>query len=236
MTVRWFEYRDALPAVVTALRRAEVIVDIGCGIQPQDYLVPRVHICCEPFYQYVDRLKELIVAGSDRKFRDRHYVILHAKWDEALKLLPAKSVDTVFALDVIEHLTKPEGHRLLTEANRIARSQIVLFTPLGFVLQETQHGGKDAWGMDGAEWQAHCSGWTPEDFDDSWDVYASRDFHRTNNLGQPLREPFGAIFAIRNIRDAQATRSIPASTRCRVHGLVDRVFDSRVARAIHTRF
>ena len=51
-----------------------------------------------------------------------------------------------------------------------ARQQVVVFTPHGFHKQEYVKGEKDAWGMNGTYWQTHRSGWTPEDFDESWRV------------------------------------------------------------------
>jgi hypothetical protein len=191
MNVTWIEKGDFLSRVTNHLEPVESVLDIGCGILPQKYIRPMVHICCEPFTQYVEVLKE----KTKTEF-DRNYLILNASWSDALKFFPAKSVDSVFLMDVIEHIEKEEAVRLLKATEDLARRQVVVFTPLGFFPQRHPD-GKDAWGLDGADWQEHKSGWQPEDFDDSWVVYACRDFHATNNLGEPLETPFGAIWAVK---------------------------------------
>jgi len=88
---------------------------------PQPYIIPKVHICCEPFKQYVEVLLQRF-----RTEQDRTHVVLHTTWEEATKLFPSKSVDSVFLVDVIEHLKKEEGVRLLHATENIARQQIVL--------------------------------------------------------------------------------------------------------------
>jgi hypothetical protein len=194
MTIRWVE-RDALiPAVVNSLENVEVVLDIGCGIEPQRYIRPMVHVCCEPFGQYVERLKEKTAESFDRV-----YLVVQATWEEAVRIFPPKSVDTVFLADVIEHLEKEEGARLLRITAGIARRQVAVFTPLGFLPQFAE--GKDAWGMDGASWQVHKSGWLPEDFNDGWEIYASREFHTVDHMGRPLSPPQGAFWAIRTMSE-----------------------------------
>lgn len=191
MGVTWLD-REAL--FETAMRRlvpAETVLDIGCGIRPQPYLRPLVHICCEPHSPYLERLEETVRGRYDRTF-----LLLKATWAEAVRLFPPKSVDTVFLVDVVEHLEKEEGVSLLGETAAIARRQVALFTPLGFYPQDPAE-GLDAWGLDGGKWQKHRSGWTPGDFDESWDVFASREFHTEDGRGKRLEKPFGALWAIR---------------------------------------
>jgi hypothetical protein len=69
---------------------------------------------------------------------------------ELAALFEPNSVDVVAAFDVIEHLTEPEGRRLLDDMERIARKRVVVFTPNGFL-----HQGEYA----GNPWQVHSSGW-----------------------------------------------------------------------------
>ena len=54
------------------------------------------------------------------------------------------------ALDVIEHLEKTDGLRLLDQMETIARKKVIIFTPNGFLEQKP---------FDGNEWQRHVSGW-----------------------------------------------------------------------------
>lgn len=190
MSVVWLE-RDALfPAVRGRLEPVDVVLDIGPGIMPQEMVRPLVHICCEPFVQYVERLKEKTAESFDRT-----YLIVQAPWEEAVRIFPEKSVDTVVLADVIEHTEKEVGARLLRATEGIARRQVAVFTPLGFLPQNCA--GNDAWGLGGASWQEHRSGWLPGDFGEGWEILASREFHKVNHMGEPLSPPHGAFWAIR---------------------------------------
>lgn len=193
MEVNWMAHHQLISSVASQLRQVKVVLDIGCGIIPQNLVRPSVHICLEPFRQYIQVLQKKTTNASDII-----YVIINATWAEAIKIFPERSVDTVFLLDVIEHLEKEEAKLLLKATEKIAREQIVIFTPLGFLPQKHPD-GKDAWGYDGGQWQEHKSGWQPEDFDDSYNIYASEAVHIVDSMGRAFDKPFGAFWAIKNI-------------------------------------
>jgi hypothetical protein len=193
MDITWLESNLLFPSVIDKLQKPEVVLDIGCGIMPQKFVRPLVHICCEPFNQYVEHLQKKVAMEYDRS-----YVIVNATWSEAISIFPPKSVDSVFLVDVVEHLEKGEALDLLARTEKLARKQIVIFTPLGFLPQENLN-DKDAWGLDGGSWQEHKSGWSPEDFDDSWSIYASQIFHTSDIYGRAFETPYGAMWAIKNI-------------------------------------
>jgi len=65
------------------------------------------------------------------------------------------SFDAVTALDLIEHLPKEDGWRLLETVEKIAVRRVILFTPNGFLPQGNKEDG---------DLQVHVSGWTPRDF------------------------------------------------------------------------
>lgn len=218
MNVTWVLAEELLPTAAAKLKPVRTVLDIGCGIQPQQMLKPLVHICCEPFRQYVEKLQE-----KTARLHDRNYVILNASWAEAVTLFPEKSVDTVFLVDVIEHLEKEEALQLLRRTEVIARRQIAIFTPLGFMPQ-VHADGKDGWGLDGGAWQEHKSGWQPEDFDASWEIVAAKEFHTVDSLLQKLESPFGALWAIKTYADP-AVIVAGTSKRQRLHAFLDQVFD-----------
>ncbi|MCI4351286.1 MAG: SAM-dependent methyltransferase, partial [Thermoplasmata archaeon] len=56
-------------------------------------------------------------------------------------------------LDVIEHLPRPDGLRLLREMERVSRGLLLVFTPNGFLPQAG----------DSNPHQEHLSGWTAAD-------------------------------------------------------------------------
>lgn len=216
MNVTWVTAEKLMETAASRLKSARIVLDIGCGICPQQMLQPLVHICCEPFPQYIEKLLE-----KTARLHDRDYIIVNASWQEAVKIFPAKSVDTVILNDVIEHLEKEEALQLLRQTEMIARSQIAIFTPLGFMPQVDDN-GKDAWGMDGTVWQEHRSGWQPEDFGDSWEIIVAEQFHMVDSLLQKLDTPFGALWAIKTYDNKEAVNA--ASNRHRLHSLVDRIY------------
>ncbi|TWJ18862.1 glycosyltransferase [Geobacter argillaceus] len=181
---------------IAKLKPADVVLDIGCGIRPQNYILPRIHICCEPFEQYLKVLKEKVQNDTSREYK-----FVSADWEKVLEIFPDKSVDTVFLVDIIEHLPKGESLKLLKDTERIARNQIAVFTTLGFIPQHHPD-GKDAWGLDGGAWQEHKSGWEPEDFGADWDILVSPDFHQYDNMGKKYDVLHGAIWAIKTINPA----------------------------------
>lgn len=93
-------------------------------------------------------------------------------------LFAPKSVDCVFALDLIEHLRKEDGLRLLDAVEEIARRRVVIFTPNGFLPQGP---------LDGNPFQEHLSGWTTREME-------ARGYHVVGVNGwRPLRGEIGAI-------------------------------------------
>lgn len=135
------------------IRSAGVLLDVGPGVRPQSFVDCEYPICIEPHFEYC---AELVRAG----FR-----VLHGTAPRSVRLLAGVGipVDTVVMLDVIEHMARDDGLEAIRSACDIAREQVIVFTPLGFMPQD---GGEeaDAWGMQGQHWQRHRSGWTPEDF------------------------------------------------------------------------
>jgi hypothetical protein len=64
--------------------------------------------------------------------------------------------DVVVANELVEHLDKWAGWKLLERLERLASRLIVVTTPNGFVPQGPEHGNP---------WQRHRSGWFPHDFE-----------------------------------------------------------------------
>jgi hypothetical protein len=136
---------------------------------------------------------------------------LNCSWQEAARLFPSKSVDTIFATDVIEHWEKEDGIKFLQEAERIARHQVVILTPIGLYPQYCQDPDRgDIWGMDGGTWQVHRSGWYLEDFGPGWEIIACESFHTVDEYKQPLEKPHGAFWALRTL-DGKVRRRCLAS-------------------------
>jgi len=197
MNVSWFEKSEMIDAVKKEIIPTRFVMDVGPGIKPQSFFVPLFQIIIEPFMPYIDRIRQNADCFS------RNFYLCDT-WDNVLPKFADKSVDSIFALDVIEHFTKSEGEAFITQAKRIARKQIVIFTPLGFYPQDYHENEIDRWGMNGGVWQAHKSGWMPEDFTDEWKVLACKDFHEVNQNENELGEPIGAFYAILNLDNSPA--------------------------------
>lgn len=187
-----FETRtDLLAAVERAIKETDVVMDIGCGIVPMNYFRPKLHLLVEPWKEYSDIL-------AYRYAGDKSVVILRTGALEALQLLGDNSVDSIFLLDVIEHMEKEVGRQVLREAERVAREQIVVFTPLGFMPQHMEGAAADGWGLGGTTVQEHLSGWEPSDFGSEWDFYINKTFHTVDYKREPLDQVYGAFYAVRN--------------------------------------
>lgn len=189
--------REDLEAEANKLLRAvTTVLDIGCAFNPQPYIEAQVHICCEPFPEYMDRL--MMEKQGESKF-----VFINSDIEKICEILPPKSVDSAFMIDVIEHVSKEDGQKALEKLKVIVRSQIILFTPLGYMDQEPSEDGIDPWGMGGTEWQKHRSGWTPEDFppDEGWSMIVCDNFFPEDAYGNQLEEPVGAFWAVWNSPD-----------------------------------
>jgi glycosyltransferase involved in cell wall biosynthesis len=203
MNIQWFD-RETLDRIVpNYIREADIVLDIGCGIRPQEVIKPKLRICVEPYEEYVQVLREKYQGAPDVS-------IIQNTALEAVSTFSDKSVDSVFLVDLIEHMGKEDGKRLIHECERITRQQIILFTPLGFMPQPYEFGDKDAWGLHGGQWQEHKSGWMPEDFDSSWTIRASKAYHTKNVKDEPLDPPAGAFWAIKNIREGGFKQEIVA--------------------------
>lgn len=71
------------------------------------------------------------------------------------KYFSEKSFDVVIGIDLIEHLEKSEGYKLIEIAEKLAKKRIIFFTPNGYLYQDS---------LEGNIYQRHKSGWSFNDF------------------------------------------------------------------------
>lgn len=123
--------------IARALQGCDRVLDVGCG--PKSILRGSVGM---------DAFLPSLRAG-----RPHHRAIVAARAPD----LPFRdgAFDAVVALDVIEHLERSQGERLIAEMERVSRDRVVIFTPNGFLPQGA---------LDGNPFQVHRSGWSPEEF------------------------------------------------------------------------
>jgi hypothetical protein len=138
----------------------ETCIDIGPSVKPG--LICKPDLCIEAHGPVCDLL------------RMYGYNVIHGLVNDVLPTVDP--VDTIFALDVIEHMTKDDGWRFLDLCAQKAK-QTVIFTPLGDDPQGE---------IDGNPYQAHLSAWYPADFH-LWRVVTMMNFHG------PGRHAFWAV-------------------------------------------
>lgn len=160
--------------IFKALRPTKRILDVGACVRPCPVFECEEHICVEPHDEYCDVLRTWKPAHAS-KVR-----VVHAT-AEVIESVPRRDT-TVLLLDVIEHMSKPDGAHIRDVIEEF--DQAVIFTPLGFIPQN-----EDRLGYNGAYWQTHRSGWFPHDFA-NWRVMQFPVF-----FNKPM--PHGAILAVR---------------------------------------
>lgn len=146
----------------------ETLLDVGCGES-------------SPVRQFTREVKYSVGVDSHQPSIDRsRAAFIHTDYRcrnilEIGKEFAPRSFDCVIALDVIEHLTKEDGLRLLDAMESIARRRVVIFTPNGFLPQPAEADNPH---------QLHVSGWTP-------DAMRARGY-RVIGVGgwRPLRGPY----------------------------------------------
>lgn len=184
--------KNAMKSMITEyIKPVNTIIDVGVGIRPQKLVEPKIHICVEPCQEYIDILQ--------KTNNSKNIVLMNATWDIVLNMMPVNSVDTVIALDFIEHLDKAQGKKFIERSKIIAREQVVLFTPLGYYPQSyTDNDNRDRWGLSGAKWQQHKSGWLPEEFGEQWKCVVCKEYHCVDQKEGRKVGYIGAFWAVYN--------------------------------------
>jgi len=175
------------------VNNVSTIMDIGCGKIPEKIIRPKIHYCIDPYLPYLQAIQ---------KTNDRFWIMVEGDWRIATDIMKKEQINSVFLIDVIEHIDKQEGENLLKLTESLISDQIIVFTPLGYLHQSCSKDGKDGWGMDGATFQQHKSGWEPSDFGDGWKTWILPYYHIVDNLNNSIK-PHGAILAIYNKKDVR---------------------------------
>jgi hypothetical protein len=124
------------------LAECRTCLDIGCGGNSPVRFIGFEHAVGIDGY-------EPALAEARRNGTHDEHLICDAR--EIGKRFSPRQFDCCVALDLIEHLPKEDGFRLIESMQRIASKKILLFTPNGFLPQESVDG----------DLQAHRSGWEP---------------------------------------------------------------------------
>ena len=129
-----------LSEVAKALRGCSSCLDIGCGEGSPLRLIG---------LDYLAGLDGHAPSLEEAK-RNRTHDEFHCADVRTIgALFPPGRFDACVALDLIEHLTKDDGLRLLEDMEMIASRRVIIFTPNGFIPQQSRDG----------DLQEHLSGW-----------------------------------------------------------------------------
>jgi len=130
-----------------AIEGCEDVLDVGCGkTNNMQRLAIKHSTGIDGYAPYLEEAKK-------HNLHDQ-YVLGDVR--ELEKYFKPGQFDTVLALDVIEHLPKEDGLRMMHSMEKIARRKVVLFTPSGF-LPQTSYENNDL--------QEHLSGWEPSEME-----------------------------------------------------------------------
>ncbi len=128
-------------AVRDALAECESVLDVGCGTSALLRQIGIKHTVG------IEGYKPAFEKASQRKTHDQ---IVFGDVRNLLSYFQPRQFDACMALDVIEHLRKLDGLKLLDAMETIARRTVVIFTPNGFLPQK--HLAAD-------DLEEHLSGW-----------------------------------------------------------------------------
>lgn len=127
-------------------KSAKSILDLGCGIGSP--------------VRFINRHKQFHMVGVEgyKPYFDNCQKIglYDMVLNEDIRKIPykAKTFDIVMALQVLEHLNKPDGEKLLKDMEKIARKQVIVTTDIGKHVQGA---------VDGNEMQIHRYIWDIKD-------------------------------------------------------------------------
>jgi hypothetical protein len=117
------------------------VLEVGCGKTPNmQWLGVKNSTGIDGYEPYLE------VARKEHLHRE---LILGDVRDLEKYFKPGQ-FDTVVALDVIEHLTKEDGLRMMQSMEKIASRKVIFFTPNGFLPQHS---------FENNNLQEHLSGW-----------------------------------------------------------------------------
>jgi SAM-dependent methyltransferase len=130
-----------------AIAGCEDVLDVGCGKTNNMRRLGIKHSTgIDGYAPYLEEAKQ-------KNLHDQ-YVLGDVR--DLEKYFKPGQFDTVLALDVIEHLPKEDGLRMMRSMEKIARRKVVLFTPSGFLPQKSYENN---------DLQEHLSGWEPAEME-----------------------------------------------------------------------
>ncbi|MDZ7860516.1 MAG: class I SAM-dependent methyltransferase [Candidatus Krumholzibacteriota bacterium] len=147
------------------------VLDLGCGFNSP------VKRCGVPFSVGVDLFDSYLRESSDKRHHSQY-----VKADIRKVEFQPKAFDAVIILEVLEHLTKDDGQKLLEKAETWACKKIIISTPNGYLSQNGYHSNP---------LQKHISGWTTKELEElDFKVYGMKGWKKLRGYkGEIVNKP-----------------------------------------------
>lgn len=147
MKIIEFLYYRFLPNYPKELKKltssCSSLLDVGCGENsPVKFLSKKI------FSVGIDVHKPSLTKSKQNKIHHRYFQMNVIDID---KKFAQSSFDLVLASDIIEHLDKKDGLKLIKKMEKIAKKRVIILTPNGFLTQERTNNNP---------WQLHLSGYS----------------------------------------------------------------------------
>jgi len=149
-SIAWEHPGSLIPRLVAELLAADVgsLLDIGGGGETVGYGAWPAGIRLHALDKFDHGPKPGVTVGDGC---------------DAAAIFGAKSFEVVMMCEVIEHLEKADGFRLLDAAEAVARRLVIGTTPHGFQVQDPALHPEAPWANN--PYQKHLSGWSIPDFE-----------------------------------------------------------------------
>lgn len=150
------------------------VLDIGAG---SAWYWNEIESRISTFSLEVTLMDAVLLEGKVSNREQVSYKRLQGTVPAGLEEISTDAFDLVVAFDLIEHLSKEDGYRMLYEIDRISTGSSMIFTPNGHVWQPSSKNNP---------FNAHISGWTSSEMRKmGWS-------HVRGHTGfKILREPYG---------------------------------------------
>lgn len=158
------------------LKGCRSVLDLGCGLDSP------IKYCKVKYSVGVDAYKPYLEESKKKKIHNKY-----VSGDITKVKFRPKSFDSVILIDVLEHLKKEQGKKLLKKAEKWAKKKVVFSTPNGYLPQRN---------IDKNPFQAHRSGWRVRELEKlGYKAYgmAGWKFLRGENISEKVKQE-GDIF------------------------------------------
>lgn len=170
------------------------LLDVGCGRESPVGAFSRALTRVVGVDRHAPYLEESRAAGLHHEYCQADVLEIGERFEPG-------SFDCVVALDLIEHLPKEDGLRLIPMLERIARKKVIIFTPTGFLEQRA---------YDDNSLQEHLSGWEPAEMRAmGYRVIGVNGWRRLRGERGKIRMPPEWIWRAVSLASRQLTKSRP---------------------------